>query len=97
MDDHDRFLFDLQGFITVPDALSPEQITELNAIMDEHIARDVPPDATSHRFGGLLDWGPAYRNLIDQPAITSCLREIVDERFRLDHVYADVIRSGKHI
>ncbi len=95
MNDHDLFLFDLQGFITVPDALSAAQLSELNAILDEHIAHDVPTDATNHRFGGLLDWSPAYRALIDQPTITPYLEAFINRQFRLDHVYADIIRSGK--
>jgi Phytanoyl-CoA dioxygenase (PhyH) len=95
MDDDERYLFDLQGFITIPDALSATQVAELNAILDEHMARDMPAGANTHRFGGLLDWGPAYRQLIDQPTISPYLEEFVDRQFRLDHVYADIIRSGK--
>ena len=37
MNDQERYLFDLQGFLEVPDALSAEQLTELNRMMDEKI------------------------------------------------------------
>lgn len=95
MNDHDLYLFDLQGFLTVPNALSTAQLKELNAILDEHVTQDVPPDAQSHRFGGLLDWGPAYRALINPPSITPYLEAFVNRQFRLDHVYADIIRGGR--
>lgn len=95
MNDHDMFLFDLQGFITVPNALSAAQLAELNVILDEHVAQDVKPDEQTHRFSSLLDWGPAYRALIDQPTITPYLEAFVNRQFRLDHVYADIIRPGQ--
>jgi hypothetical protein len=94
MNEQQKYLFDLQGYLAVPDALTPEQLTGLNAILDEHIASDCDSDMQTHRFGGLLDWGASYRDLIDNGAITPYLELIVGEKFRLDHVYLDVIRSG---
>jgi hypothetical protein len=35
MNDHERYLFDLQGFLAVPEALSSEPVAELNAVLDE--------------------------------------------------------------
>jgi hypothetical protein len=95
MNEHERYLFDLQGFLTVPNALSAAELEQLNRVLDEQIARQVAPDAATHRFGNLLDWGPDYRSLIDNPRITPYLEELVDRRFRLDHDYADLIRRGK--
>lgn len=95
MNEQERYLFDLQGFITVPDALDAEQIAELNRILDEHIEEDVTPEDTSKRWVGLLDWGKPFRDLVDNPRITPYVEEIVDDRFRLDHDYADLIRGAK--
>ena len=95
MTEQERYLFDLQGFLVVPNALDPEQVASLNALLDERLAEEVPPEARTHRFGGLLEWGQAYRDLIDNPRITPYLSQLLGERFRLDHDYADVIRSGK--
>jgi hypothetical protein len=94
MNDVERYLFDLQGFITVPDALSAEQLGTLNAIWDERIARDMPKDARNQRWGRIVHWGKPYVDLIDNPRITPYVDEIVGERFRLDHDYADLIRTG---
>jgi hypothetical protein len=95
MDDRARYLFDLNGYLAVPDALSPAIVGELDALMDERIARDVPADATTHRFGDVLDWGPAVRRLIDHEPMLPYLEELLGSGFRLDHDYADLIRSGK--
>ena len=95
MDERERYLFDLNGYLAIPDALPPDVLAELNALMDEHIARDVDADATTHRFGGVLDWGPAVRALIDHERMLPYLGELLGSDFRLDHDYADLIRSGQ--
>lgn len=94
MNDNEKYLFDLQGYIAVENALEPAQLGALNGVLDEHIASDCAAEMRTHRFGGLLDWGPAYRALIDSPRVTPYLEQILGESFRLDHVYLDVIRSG---
>jgi hypothetical protein len=94
MTDEDRFLFDLQGYIVVPDALSAEQLETLNATLDEQIAEKAS-HARTHRFGGLLNWGKPYRDLVDNPRLQSQLEQIVGDRFRLDHLFLDVCRDGK--
>jgi hypothetical protein len=95
MNDQERYLFDLQGFITVPDALDASQLADLNRIWDEHIAQDASTDVSTKRWGNLLSWGAPYRRLIANPRIAPYLNEIVGPRFRLDHDYADLIRTGK--
>jgi hypothetical protein len=53
MQPNERFLFDLHGFLTVPNALTPAQLAALNAIVDEKLARDTantPPMAA-------MSWG----------------------------------------
>src|SRR5262249_24932403 len=94
-DDAQRYLFDHQGWITVPGALDPGRLDELNAEFDRQGAGAVAPDANSHRFGDILDWGPAWLNLIDNPRVTDVLEAILGAGFRLDHDYADLIRRGK--
>ena len=94
MTDEQRFLFDLQGYIVVPEALSADQLSALNATLDERITEAAPDDRT-HRFGGLLDWGEPYRALIDNPRLRPCLEAVLGPTFRLDHLFLDVCREGK--
>jgi len=95
MTEQERYLFDLQGFLAVPDALSPAQVEALNAMMDERLEREVPLEANTHRFGRLLEWGGPYLELIDNPRVMPYLEALLGPKLRLDHEYADVIRSGK--
>ena len=95
MNEQERYLFDLQGLLVVPGALTPAELARLNAIMDDHIARETTPDMQTHRFGRLLGWDKAYRDLIDHPRIVPYLEALLGPQFRLDHDYADVIRQGK--
>ncbi|HCL30137.1 MAG TPA: mitomycin antibiotics/polyketide fumonisin biosynthesis protein [Candidatus Latescibacteria bacterium] len=94
MTENEKYLFDLQGYLAVEEALSSAELTTLNSLVDEHIASDCAADMRTHRFGGLLDWGEPLRDLIDNDRISPYLALIVGAKFRLDHVYLDVIRSG---
>lgn len=94
-DEGRRYLFDLQGWITVPDALDGDQVAELNAEFDRRVAAAVPPDANAWRFGDILEWGPAWLALIDNERVLDVLEGILGPGFRLDHDYADLIRRGK--
>jgi hypothetical protein len=94
MNENEQYLFDLQGYIAVPNALDKEQLADLNALLDKHIEQECASDRPAHRFGGLLEWGKPYRDLIDNPSVVPYLDVILGERFRLDHLYADLIRSG---
>jgi hypothetical protein len=94
MNEHEKYLFDLQGYITVPNALSPEQIAAMNAIWDGHIARDVAADVNNRRWGRSVHWGAPFVELIDNPLMAPYLEAIIGNRYRLDHDYADMIRNG---
>jgi hypothetical protein len=95
MTEHEKYLFDLQGYLVIPNALGPERLRALNAIMEEHLASEVAPDSRTHRFVKLLHWGKPYRDLIDNATLYPYLEALLGPGFRLDHEYADVIRAGK--
>ena len=95
MDDDQRYLFDLQGWITIPDALDRDQLAALNATFDAQVAAAVAPDASSWRFGDVIEWGPDWLNLIDNDRVIPTLEAILGLGYRLDHDYADLIRRGK--
>ncbi len=93
----ERYLFDLNGYLVVPGALDAGQLSALNGILDQRIADEVDPEASQHRFMGessLLGWGRPYRELLDNPRVFPHVRELVGPDPRLDHDYADIIRSG---
>lgn len=94
MNEHERYQFDLNGYITVPGALDASTLLSLNAILDERIAAEVSPEAETYRFLEVHPWGRPYIDLIDHEAVVPYLEEIVESKFRLDHTYIDIIRTG---
>jgi hypothetical protein len=95
MTEQERYLFDLQGYLVIPNALDVAQLEALNALMDARIAAEVAPDARTHRFWPVLGWGKPYRDLIDNAVLMPYLTELLGKSLRLDHEYADIIRAGK--
>ncbi|MBW4563987.1 MAG: phytanoyl-CoA dioxygenase family protein [Mojavia pulchra JT2-VF2] len=94
MTELERYLFDLQGFLVVENALSTEQIAALQAVLDQQIAIQDKAEAAFLRFDGLLPWGQPFQDLIDNRAIAPYLFELLGEQFRLDHDYVHIIRQG---
>jgi len=94
MTEEEKYRFDLKGYLAVPKALTKAQLSALNRLLDEKIEQAGVPRNGAHRFGGLLDWGKPYRNLLANPRILPRLRDIVGPRPRLDHIYLDIIRKG---
>lgn len=87
MTDEQRFLFDLKGFLVLESVLDTETLTRMRADVDERGPREVANSSFKSRFGGFLDWGPDWRALIDHPRTLPILRELLGERFRMDHAY----------
>ena len=93
MNEHEKFLFDLQGFLVVEEALSAEQVAALNSLVDRSLAQEGATEENTKRFSP-APWGTEHLDLLDNPRITPYLAELLGERFRLDHAYVDVIKSG---
>lgn len=95
--DEERYLFDLTGYLVVRDAISPQALAEINAMIDSQLAGS-DPEAKAVTFGQgggeVLAWGGPFLDLIDNPRIVPYLEELVDPYFRLDHEYIHVIRPG---
>ncbi|KAF3887293.1 MULTISPECIES: phytanoyl-CoA dioxygenase family protein [Nostocales] len=94
MTELERYLFDLQGFIVLENALTPAEITAINALLDPQIACIDRRGKEWVRFDSLLSWGVPFRSLIDNPRITPYLDELLGANFRLDHDYVHIIRQG---
>ncbi len=106
MDDHERYLFDLNGYITVPDALDAGQVARVNELIDRHIAEHDDPAAPQLAFSSVHAWRGAMTPLIDNERILPYLDALFSpppfagpERgpfFRLDHTYSMVLRPQAH-
>ena len=92
-----QYLFDLQGYLVIEDALTPEEVAALNQLMDEQA---LPTPGKVQRFGsapagsGFLDWGAPFCALLDHPQIMPILRFRLGDCFRLDRLYGMYMRDG---
>lgn len=96
MTEEERYLFDLQGYLLVPNAIEPETVRRLNAWCDQAAESDT-------RFRGqtgnahlepLLPLHPDFRVLLDNPRILPYLHALMGENIRLDHDYAIFLQPG---
>jgi|GEM_PF-1607726 hypothetical protein len=94
MNADERYLFDLQGYLVVPNALDSSTLRALNATLDQQITKQDDPTSGTHRFMDLLEWGRPYLDLIDPDPILPYLEAVVGMKFLLDHVYLDIIHQG---
>ena len=94
MTELEQYLFDLQGFLVIENALTSIEITTINQLLDQRIAQVNEPHKPWIRFDSLLDWGKEFRALIDNPRITPYLSTLIEPGFRLDHDYVHIIRQG---
>jgi hypothetical protein len=94
MTEFERYLFDLQGFLIIENALNSEQINALQTHLDQQIALQDTRDQPFLRWDSLLPWGQPFRDLIDNQAIAPYLLELLGDKFRLDHDYVHIIRQG---
>jgi hypothetical protein len=108
MNEHEKYLFDLRGYIVVRNALDPDQIQDLRTRLETHREEKhlLGSDRTLFRQSGdpawsaasLLSWGGTYLDLIDLPAIRPYLTLLLGSGYRLDHDYIKIDsarRAGK--
>ena len=90
MNEREKFLFDLQGFLVVKDVLTPEEVDALNAAVDANLDKQVEDDnsvvgesktlAGTHKrgmFTGMLSWPKPWC----QP-----FRDIIVHKLSLIHI-----------
>ncbi len=96
-----QYLFDLQGYVVIENALDEDELNALNALLDE---REIPEPGKSARFGsspavrgtpsGFLQWGKPFCDLLDHPAIMPILQLRLGDCFRLDRLYGMCMSQG---
>ena len=92
-----QYLFDVQGYLVIEDALSAAELSKLNRLLD---GQQLPAPGQTQRFGsapggsGFLEWGQPLCDLLDHPRIMPILRFRLGDCFRLDRVYGMYMRQG---
>ncbi len=96
MNEEERYLFDLWGYLVLEDVLSEEDISKLNNLINQpgH-AEPNNEDIYSQRFDGFLELeSQAFRNLLNHPRVMPYLKELIGDKFRLDHAYGILMDKG---
>jgi Phytanoyl-CoA dioxygenase (PhyH) len=95
--EHDRYLFDLQGYLVIENALQADEPRRADAAVEALLA-DTDPDAPTVSIGTgggeLLRTDDVFLELLDNPRLSPVLEQVVDPDFRLDHEYVHVLRPG---
>jgi hypothetical protein len=96
MNEEERYLFDLWGYVNIENVLGEEELAELNALINQQSYPQPKDDEIySQRFGGFLEWeNDAFRKLLKHPRIMPSLKELIGDKFRLDHAYGILMRQG---
>lgn len=94
MNDVEKYLFDLHGYLVVEDALTAAEVTALNALIDAQNLPEPSLESGKARFGNFLNWGKPFCDLLDHPKLLPYLKVILGDGFRLDHYYGIYLRKG---
>lgn len=96
MTDEERYLFDLQGYLVIKQALASEQVAELNGWITEQSEQDPRFDGNVEhlQIPDFIGWGQPFLNLLDNPKVVPYLKEILGASPRLDHHYAVFLKPG---
>ncbi|HIG40584.1 MAG TPA: hypothetical protein EYQ14_08610 [Gammaproteobacteria bacterium] len=86
MSDEEKFKFDIQGFIVIPDVLSHDECDHYSRLADETWPRQ-PSDPAFRRKDFISEWGQPFIDLMDHPVVLEYVVELVGRKVRIDHEY----------
>ena len=96
MNEEERYLFDLQGYLHLEGVLDTDQLQRMNAWLDAKAGSDPlwRAQTGNAHIEHPITWGPDFLALLDQPRVLPILRELMGEYLRLDHDYAIFLQPG---
>lgn len=100
MDNKQKYLFDLQGFVVVEDVLTDEQCDQaIDKIKQRMKPMEKTPNGydsngTWHSAANLWEAGEPFLSLIDHPKVTDVLSEIISPTLRCESCYSFVRYKG---
>ena len=79
MDDIQKYLFDLQGYLVLEDVLSPDGVNVLLRLIDVQSLPEPSLESHQGRFGRFLAWGQPFCDLLDHPVIMPVLKFLLGD------------------
>ncbi len=81
MTDAEIYEFDLNGVIVYRDLIPPEQVVEMNRVLDDAMGGEFP-----NHFS-FMDRDPCFMELMAHPRTLNVIRTMIGDWLRLDHAY----------
>ncbi len=96
MNDEERFVFDLNGYLHLPGVLDTELIYEMNQWLDVQAKTDPAWEGQTGNahLNNPITWGESFLNLMDHERVLPILGYLLGDRYRLDHDYAIFLKPG---
>lgn len=99
MNDEQRYLFDLQGFVVLKGVVPAALVTACNRVLDTlsaaapeaypaNVIESKPRTDGGLYLSNIVEAAPAFHELIDIPDVIDVVREVSLGLFRLNHTYA---------
>ena len=104
MNEEQKYLFDLQGYLVLPGVLAPELLAACNSVLVryEKLAESEYPaplclgqerTAENLYISNILEGDAVFAELIDLPPVLDVIAEVTGGPYRLNHTYT-TNRSG---
>jgi len=96
MNEEDRYLFDLNGYIVIKNAINADQLGRMNRLIDERAETDPRflGQTGNDKLVDVLTWSPDFLSLLDHPVILPMLKSMLGSHMRFDHDYAIFLQPG---
>ena len=101
MSEREKFLFDLNGYITIPGFLTTGELASLNEAFDANWEKrtDCHQTPAYDEFGGMLTWEQPhcqpFRDLLAHPKLVPYLSTILGQGYRMDHTPFMITGEGE--
>ncbi|HLK60353.1 MAG TPA: phytanoyl-CoA dioxygenase family protein [Chthonomonadaceae bacterium] len=92
MTEEERFLFDVAGYLVIPDALTPAEVETCLAAA-KRIHAPYPPDEW-RQIGAAYEQEPAFEPLIDHPSVFPKVRALMGDYFILQSSWCTLSPPG---
>ena len=108
MTEEEQYLFDLQGYLVLEDVLKPQEVQELNTILDKYDFWNQERGHSSSLDYHVEDehffhvspphaWEKPFPQILAQPLVVDHLRNLVGNQFRYDHGQVLFMRKGSGV
>lgn len=96
MNEEEKYLFDLNGYMVIKNAIDADQVRRMNAVLDQKAETDARFEGQqgNDKLVDLFTWSPDFLSLLDNSLLLPKLKAILGSHMRFDHDYAIFLQPG---